>query len=84
MSHVKTAVSIPRALFKKAEALARKLRLSRSGLFALALEEFQQRQENLELLERINKAQDDGPTPSERALRRRMLASHRRLVRGEW
>jgi metal-responsive CopG/Arc/MetJ family transcriptional regulator len=37
---MKTAVSLPDDLFKEAESLATRLGLSRSGLYAAALEEF--------------------------------------------
>jgi hypothetical protein len=40
---MKTAVSIPDPVFEKGEALARKLGLSRSALYALAIEEIAER-----------------------------------------
>jgi metal-responsive CopG/Arc/MetJ family transcriptional regulator len=40
---MKTAVSLPDDLFRKAEAAARKLRLSRSQLYAAAIREFLER-----------------------------------------
>ena len=61
MANVKTAVSLPKALFEQADALAHKLEISRSRLFAIAIEEFIQRHENLKLLEAINAAYDDFP-----------------------
>lgn len=39
MQTVKTAISIDKALFDRAEALARTLQVSRSRVFVLALEE---------------------------------------------
>lgn len=37
---MKTAISLPNELFRKAEAMAKKLRISRSKLYALALTAF--------------------------------------------
>jgi hypothetical protein len=60
------------------------MKISRSRLFALALEEFLQRYQSQQLLERINAAYDEAPDPSEQALRRRMRRQHRQIVEGEW
>jgi metal-responsive CopG/Arc/MetJ family transcriptional regulator len=84
MENVKTAISIRKALFDQAEDLARKLKVSRSRLFALALEDYLRRQQNQELLAQINAAYADEPEAAERALRRKVRRTHRRLVEGEW
>ena len=84
MAHVKTAVSLREDLFEQVEALASEMKISRSRLFVLALEEFLQRHQSQQLLERINAAYDDAPDPSEQALRRRMRRQHRQIVEGEW
>ncbi len=84
MQNVKTAVSIQKSLFDQAERVARKMKVSRSRLFALALEDYLHREQNRELLERINAAYADEPDTTERTLRRRVRGTHRRIVRGEW
>lgn len=84
MANVKTAISIQQSLFEQAEALARELHISRSRLFALAVEDFMQRYENQRLLERINDAYADTTTPDEQALLRRMRRRQRQMVEGEW
>ena len=84
MESIKTAISIDKSLFAQANALARKLKVSRSRLFVLALEDFIQEQENRELLEKINAVYADAPDESEKALRRKIRKSHRRLVEGQW
>jgi len=84
MANVKTAISIQQSLFEQAEALARELHISRSRLFALAVEDFMQRYENQRLLERINDAYADATTPEEQALLRRMRRQQRQMVEGEW
>jgi len=84
MANVKTAISIQQSLFEQVEALARELHISRSRLFAIAVEDFMQRYENQRLLERINDAYADTTTPDEQALLRRMRRQQRQMVEGEW
>jgi len=84
VAHVKTAISIPRPLFEQVEALTREMYISRSRLFALAVEDFMHRYENQRLLERLNATYTDAPEPDEQALLRRMRRQHRQMVEGEW
>jgi metal-responsive CopG/Arc/MetJ family transcriptional regulator len=84
MENVKTAISIEKSLFTQANALARKMKVSRSRLFVLALEDFIREQENRDLLEKVNAVYADEPDESEKVLRRRMRQSYRRLVEGQW
>ena len=84
MEHIKTAISLHKALFKQVEALAHEMQISRSRLFTLAVEDFIRRHESQRLLECINAAYADVPEPAEQALQRRMRHQHRRLIEGEW
>jgi len=84
MQSIKTAISIDKSLFAQANALARKLKVSRSRLFVLALEDFIQEQQNRELLEKINAVYADEPDETEKILRRKSRKSHRRLIEGQW
>ena len=84
MATVKTAISIQQSLFEEVDALARELEVSRSHLFALAVEEFIQRHQNRQLLDAINEAYADLPDPEEQALRQRMRRQHRQMVEGQW
>ena len=84
MENVKTAVSVRKTLFDQAEDLARKLKVSRSRLFALALEDYIRRQQNQDLLAQINAAYADERDATEQTLRRKARRSHRRIVEGEW
>lgn len=84
MNSIKTAISIQKALFEQAEDLARKLKVSRSRLFALALEDYLRRQENQELLTQINAAYTDELDSAEETLRRKARRTHRQIVGGEW
>jgi predicted transcriptional regulator len=51
---MKTAVSVPDELFRSAEAAARRLRMSRSQLYATAIAEFLSRQQTNTVTERLN------------------------------
>lgn len=84
MESIKTAISIDKALFAQANALARKLKISRSRLFVIALEDFIREQENRELLEKINAVYEDAQDETERTIRRKSRRSHRRLIEGQW
>jgi metal-responsive CopG/Arc/MetJ family transcriptional regulator len=84
MNTVKTAISIRKDLFEKAELLSRKLNVSRSSLFGTALEDFLQRYQNRELLEKINEAYSGDVDPVEQARLSGMRKPHRKIVEGEW
>ena len=84
MQNIKTAISIQKSLFEQAEDLARKMKVSRSRLFVLALEDYIRRQQNRELLAQINAAYADEPDSAEQTLRRKARHTHRRIVESEW
>ena len=84
MPNVKTAISLQQSLFEQAEALAREMHISRSRLFTLAVEDFIQRYGDQRLLEHINAAYADTPTPDEHALLCRMRRQQGQMVEGEW
>ena len=84
MANIKTAISLQKTLFEQVEALAREMKVSRSRLFALAVEEFVRRYQNQLLLEKINQAYPDSPDPNEQKRLRKMRRQHRRVVEGEW
>lgn len=54
MPGVKTAISIEKSLFDKAEKLAHDMNVSRSKLFSLAINDFLRKQENHLLLAQLN------------------------------
>ena len=84
MANIKTAISMQEALFVKVETIARELKIPRSQVFTLAVKEFIQRQENQQLLAKINAAYQDEPEVEEKKRLRLMRKSHRRLMEGEW
>ena len=64
MPVIKTAISIDEGLFRKAEKLSIKLHVSRSQLFAQALEYLIDRSETLDIIQKLNAVygQDDTET----------------------
>jgi len=77
---VKTAVSIPTPLFQKAESRRRKLGVSRSELYATALEHLL----NEEPDDAITKALERVYATEESALDRRLAGAQRRATAEEW
>ncbi|MEE4358380.1 MAG: CopG family transcriptional regulator [Desulfococcaceae bacterium] len=84
MPSVKTAVSIEKNLFDQANTLAMKMKIPRSRLFSLAVEDFIRRNEDKVLLERINTAHDDPPDAEEEKTGRFMRSKHKKAVKGQW
>jgi hypothetical protein len=81
MAHVKTAISLDESLFREAENWAGKLGVSRSQLFARAVEEYVRRHENEELLRRLNEAHADGPDEEDEEALRHGQALHVEMLR---
>jgi antitoxin MazE6 len=84
MANIKTAISLQKSLFEQVETLAREMKVSRSRLFVLALEDYIRRYQNQRLLERINQAYQDAPDATEQKLLRKMQRQHRNVVASEW
>jgi metal-responsive CopG/Arc/MetJ family transcriptional regulator len=72
---MKTAISLPDELFRVAEATARRLRVSRSELYARAIAEFvKERQEN-SITDRLNSVYSRHPAKLDSALHRAQVKS---------
>lgn len=84
MANIKTAISIQESLFKEIETMAHKMHVSRSYLVAMAAKDFLQRQQNKQLLQRLNDIYGNTPNLDERRHKKNVRARHRRLVEGEW
>jgi metal-responsive CopG/Arc/MetJ family transcriptional regulator len=79
---MKTAISLPDPLFKSAEALAHRLGVSRSELFANAVAEFIAQHDQARLTERLNAAYADAADqPPDMAL---AALQGRSLPRDRW
>jgi hypothetical protein len=75
---MKTAISVPDALFEDGERLAAELRISRSALYARALSELLLRLRSDQIRESYDRAYGDDDPELERALR---AAARRTLTR---
>lgn len=84
MANIKTAISLHKALSEKIDRLAREMKVSRNRLLVLALEDYIQRHQNLQLLEKINQAYADLPDPAEEKCLRQARQQQRKIVEGEW
>jgi metal-responsive CopG/Arc/MetJ family transcriptional regulator len=84
MANIKTAISLKESLFEQVEALAQEMKVSRSRLFVLALEDYLRRHQSIQLLESINKAYRDAPDATEQKRLRKTRRQHRRIVEGTW
>jgi metal-responsive CopG/Arc/MetJ family transcriptional regulator len=78
---MKAALSIPDRLFSAADALARKLRLSRSRLYATALAEYLAKHQGARVTERLDAVYHAEAPKLDAELRR---AQQRVLRRVEW
>ena len=72
---MKTAVSLPDDLFRTAEKAARKLRISRSQLYAMAISEFLERRRTRNITERLNKIYSKEPSGLEPCLHSAQIRS---------
>ena len=81
MAHVKTAISLDESLFREAEDWAGKLGVSRSQLFARAVEEYVRRHENEELLRRLNETHAGGPDEEDEEALKHGRALHAEMLR---
>jgi predicted transcriptional regulator len=72
---MKTAVSLPDELFRHAEATARRLRVSRSELYAKAIAAFLKQQDATAITERLNDIYSRQPAKLDTGLHRAQLRS---------
>ena len=78
---VKTAISLPEDLFRMAEAAARKLKMSRSRLYATALAEYLERRKTSNITDRLNKIYSRESSELDSALHSAQMQS---LKREDW
>ena len=82
MANIKTAISIEESIFKQMDALAKKSKISRSRLFAIAAREFIQKNKNLDLLKALNEVYSDLREPE--TLVAEMRSNHYKMVKDQW
>jgi hypothetical protein len=60
------------------------MKVPRSRIYALALQDYLRRMENMNLLAQINAAHGDEPKAAEKTFRQKSKRAHRRLADGDW
>ena len=78
---MKTAISIPDEIFKRAERLARRLGISRSQLYAHAVEDYVKKRQPESITEAMNRVVDEVGHSDEEFV---SSAARRALERTEW
>ena len=78
---MKTAISLPKDVFERAERLALKARKSRSQIYCEALREYVARHSPDDVTDALNRAMEQIGQPEDRFV---TLASARALARVEW
>jgi metal-responsive CopG/Arc/MetJ family transcriptional regulator len=81
---MKTAISIDDGLLQEADDTARRLGVSRSRLFALAVSDFLEHQRREQMLARLNQVYADHAEPTNRRLLKGIKATVRRTVKERW
>jgi metal-responsive CopG/Arc/MetJ family transcriptional regulator len=81
---MKTAISMDDGLMHEADETARRMGLSRSRLFALAVGDFVRREREDEMLRRLNEVYADGMSAEEKLLLKKIRAKAGRTVRDRW
>jgi len=74
---MKTAISLPDELFESADALAQRLGVSRSELYATAVAEFLAKHQDAKVTERLDQVYGQQPSRLERPVRRGQARSLR-------
>ncbi len=70
---MKTAISIPNEIFKKAEKFAKKHRLSRSDVFVIAIKDLLEKDRSKQLLDLLNEVYSDIETKEDIRVRKKAL-----------
>lgn len=88
MTKTKLAKSKPdivlnQQLLDRLNAAASEMKISQSGLVALAVEEFLQRQQTRQLVDRLNEAYKDGPDEEEREWLKHSQKAYRKTLEAE-
>ena len=78
---MKTAISLPDSVFEEAEALAERLGLSRSELYAKALQAYLQKYNRNQILNKLNQVYSQESSELDPALARMQFMS---LPREDW
>ncbi len=85
MPGVKTAISLDEELLIKVNSLAENLRVSRSKVFTLAVQDYLRKLENQTLLAQLNEAYEDFPNEEESRVLKSIRVKHKKIIeQGSW
>ena len=83
-TNMKIAISIDDELLQQADETARHLGLSRSRFFATAVRDFLHRQQQEQMLMRLNEVYGNHPEPDEKRLLKAMKTKVARTLKDRW
>jgi metal-responsive CopG/Arc/MetJ family transcriptional regulator len=81
---MKTAISLDDHLLQQADQTAKQMGMSRSGLFALALQDYLRRRRQAEVAEQLNQVYTGKADLPERRTTARMKAKFRSTIKERW
>lgn len=81
MNSVKTAISVPKDLFELSERLAKKLKVSRSKIFAMGIKKLGEEYDEEEIIASINRVCEEVDTSVDPVLFKMAMLS---LPKDEW
>jgi predicted transcriptional regulator len=81
---MKTAISLDDHLLEQADQTAKQMRVSRSGLFALALQDYLRRRRQAEVAEQLNRVYTGKPGVPEQRTTARMKPKFRSTIKERW
>jgi len=84
MKSIKTAISIDPITFRRVERLTKKLHISRSQFFTQAAQHMIEKDDNLDLLQKINAAYDSSNSKEEKKLSAATKNYTRKRVDNSW
>jgi len=84
MPFVKTAISLNRDLFMKANKLSAEMKVSRSKLFQFAIESYIRQYDNKKILNKLNKIYSGELTKEEKKLQGSMKDYHKKIIKDKW
>lgn len=79
--NTKTAISVPQDVFKLSEKLAKKMKISRSAVYALGIKKLNEELDRKAMIDRINRVCAEVDTSVDPVLRE---YTFRKLRRAEW
>ncbi len=82
MATVKTAISIEKSIYEQMDTLAKKSKISRSRLYALAAKEFILKNKNLEILKSLNTVYEN--LSETEPIVAEMRPTHYKIIKDQW